>query len=142
MSEETHQKSSQHGSALLGFIIIIATAFGIYSCSTHSLRSSNPTNDKSTQQAAPGTVPTDIATRKHAPKNGECAVKIARLALEHGGEFLWWGEETFDTQNDDGGRNLQGNIYWQQDGEMKTRAHTCDIDSAGLLKRSSWLGDK
>ena len=83
-----------------------------------------------------------IAARKHAPKNGECAVKIARLALEHGGEFLWWGEETFDTQNDDGGRNLQGNIYWQQDGEMKTRAYTCDVDSAGLLKRSSWLGDK
>ena len=26
MPEETHQKSSQHGSALLGFIIIIATA--------------------------------------------------------------------------------------------------------------------
>jgi len=69
-------------------------------------------------------------------------VKIARLALEHGGEFLWWGEETFDTQNDDGGRNLQGNIYWQQNGEMKTRAYTCDVDSAGLLKRSSWLGDK
>lgn len=142
MPEETQQKNSQHSSALLGFIIIIAIAFGIYSCATHSLGSSSSTNDKPTQQASPGTVPTDIATRNHAPKNGECAVKIARLALEHGGEFLWWSEETFDTRNDDGGRNLQGNIYWQQDGEMKTRAYTCDVDSAGLLKRSGWLGDK